>query len=92
MNKQRIIQSLYNFAGVMEMDGERMYLPSNKLVWLEVEDDTVTVCRESPYISAEWLTDQDDIIRQTFTGIDDWDILLDVWGMFVDELEKSIDD
>ena len=91
MNKQRIMQALDNFAGVIEIDGDRMYLPSNPLVWLEVDDDTVTVCRESPYISAEWLTDQDDTIRQTFTGIDNWDILLDVWGVFQEELENSID-
>jgi hypothetical protein len=92
MNKQEIIRSLFGFCDELILDGDKIYLEhTTPLVWLEIDDGSITVGRENPRLSAEWLAGNDDSIRQVFENITDIEDIVCVWGVFQETLDEYAD-
>lgn len=92
MTREEIIKALNNFCSLIILEGDRIYVENTTpLVWMEIADREITVGRENPRISAEWLLGQDDTLRQRFENIDSIEKIVEVWGVFQEELDLSID-
>ena len=92
MTREEIIKALNNFCSLIILEGDRIYAENTTpLVWMEITDREITVVRENPRISAEWLLGEDDALRQRFENIDSIEKIVEVWGVFQEELDLSID-
>ena len=92
MTREEIIKALNNFCSLIILEGDRIYAENTTpLVWMEITDREITVVRENPRISLEWLLGEDDALRQRFENIDSIEKIVEVWGVFQEELDLSID-
>lgn len=80
MNQQEIIKQLHKFCSDITVNGNTIYLDRLLTVGITVENNSMTVFWETPTGRSR---------KQTYTEIDSWDDIIDVWSEFMHHWNKT---